>query len=433
MDKKNRNKKNVEKEFDKLRKERDEALFKEALFDALLEHVPEQIYFKDKESRFVMASKSVVEQFGVKKIGELIGKTDFDYFTDEHARAAYEDEQKIIKTGKPILGKVEKETHPDGRVTWVSTTKIPRYDKKGKIIGILGLSKDVTTRKELEEKLESKLKELGKEAMLKSSLLDALLEHIPDRIYFKDKESRFLDVSKSKAEGTGLKREEFKGKTDFDFFSEEEAKVMSEDEMKIMETGESVVDKVQKIEMSDGKERWFSQTKVPFFDKNGNIMGTLGITRDVTSVKTLELEKQEKIEAQKEELLELSTPVINVWEGILTVPILGALDSERASRISEALLTEIVEKRAAAAIIDISGISAVDSAVADRLIRTAKAVRLVGAEAVLTGVGIEIAQTIADLGIDMGGLKTMSTLADGLRYVINIGQNPKKRQNKGIK
>ncbi|MEJ2306772.1 MAG: STAS domain-containing protein, partial [candidate division WOR-3 bacterium] len=135
--------------------------------------------------------------------------------------------------------------------------------------------------------------------------------------------------------------------------------------------------------------------------------------------KLWEMEREKKIEAQREELIELSTPVIDVWDGVLTVPILGSLDSERASRVSEALLTEIVEKRAAVAIIDISGISAVDSAVADRLIRTAKAVRLVGAEAILTGVGVEIAQTIADLGIDMEGLKTMSTLKDGLRYVIS--------------
>ncbi len=280
------------------------------------------------------------------------------------------------------------------------------------------MSEKNMTKKDLEKELKM-LRKKFEDAQFKGTLLDALLEHIPDRIYFKDRESRFLDVSSSKAAGTGLSRDEFRGKTDFDFFSEEEAKVMREDEKKIMDSGEAVVDKVTKLELPDGEKRWLSATKVPFYDKKGNVMGTLGITRDVTRLKTLELEKQEKIESQKEELIELSTPVIDVWEGVLTVPVLGSLDSERASRISEALLTEIVEKRATAAIIDISGISAVDSAVADRLIRTAKAVRLVGAEAVLTGVGVEIAQTIADLGIDMEGLKTMSTLKDGLRYVIN--------------
>jgi rsbT co-antagonist protein RsbR len=273
-------------------------------------------------------------------------------------------------------------------------------------------------KKDIEKELK-KLREERDRAIFKETLLDALLEHIPDRIYFKDRESRFLAVSSSKAEGTGLSRADFVGKTDFDFFSEKEAKVMLEEEQRIMDSGKPLVDNVQKIEMPDGKEKWLSATKVPFYDKKGNVIGTLGISRDVTRLKTLELEKEKKIVAQREELIELSTPVIDVWEGVLTVPILGSLDSERASRISEALLTQIVEKRAAAAIIDISGITAVDSAVADRLIRTAKAVKLVGAEAILTGVGVEIAQTIADLGIDMEGLKTMSTLKDGLRYVIN--------------
>ncbi len=280
------------------------------------------------------------------------------------------------------------------------------------------MSEKNKNKKDLEKELQA-LRKKFEEAQFKGTLLDALLRHIPDRIYFKDKESRFLDVSASKAEGTGLSREEFRGKTDFDFFPEKEAKVMREDEMKIMKSGTPVVDKVQKIELPDGKAKWLSATKVPFYDSKGKVIGTLGISRDVTRLKTLELEKEKKIKAQKEELVILSTPVIDIWEGVLTVPVLGVLDSERASRISEALLTQIVEQRATAAIIDISGISAVDSAVADLLIRTAKAVRLVGAEAVLTGVGVEIAQTIADLGIDMEGLKTLATLKDGLKYVIN--------------
>jgi len=284
------------------------------------------------------------------------------------------------------------------------------------------VSEGEKTKKDLEKDLEKDIEECRKkleEITIKVNLFDALLEHVPDRIYFKDKESRFLAVSRSKTEGTGLSREDFVGKNDFDFYSEEKAKVMRGDEQKIMASGKPVIDKVQKIESPDGKEKWFSATKVPFYDDGGNVMGTLGISRDITRLKILELEKGEKIEAQREELVVLSAPVIDIWEGIITVPVLGVLDSERASRISEALLTQIVEKRATAAIIDISGISSVDSAVADLLIRTAKAVKLVGAEAILTGVGVEIAQTVADLGIDMEGLKTMSTLRDGLKYVIN--------------
>ncbi len=281
------------------------------------------------------------------------------------------------------------------------------------------MGKKDKSKKDLEKELE-KLRKKFDEVQFKGTLLDALLKHIPDKIYFKDKKSRFLEVSKAKLDELDLSRNELVGKSDFDFFPEEDAKQMFEDEKRIMEKGELVIDKEEEIELPEGKTIWVSATKVPFYDKKGKIAGTLGISRDITKRKLLELERVEKLKAQKEELIELSTPVIDVWQGVLTVPVLGSLDSERASRISEALLKQIVIEKAEFAIIDISGISAVDSAVADRIIRTAKAVRLVGAEAILTGVGEEVAQTIADLGIDMEGLKTMATLKGGLEYVINL-------------
>ncbi len=271
---------------------------------------------------------------------------------------------------------------------------------------------------ELEKKIAALQKE-NKKLKLDRSLLNSLLTYIPDNIYFKDKESRFVRVCKAFIDYLGFKSpEKVIGKTDFDIFDEEHARPAYEDEQKIMKTGEPI-QKEEKEVYPDGSEKWVETTKVPRYDEKGNIVGTFGISRDITEKKHWEMEREKKLEAQREQLIELSTPVIDVWDGVLTVPILGSLDSERASRVSEALLTQIVEKRAGIAIIDISGISAVDSAVADRLIRTAKAVRLVGAEAVLTGVGVEIAQTIADLGIDMEGLKTMSTLKDGLRYAIS--------------
>jgi len=275
-----------------------------------------------------------------------------------------------------------------------------------------------TSNAALEKKLAS-LKKENKKLQLDRNLLNSLLKHIPENVYFKDRESRFVRVSYAFVDYMGFNNpDEIIGKTDFDLFDEEHARPAFEDEQKIMKTGEPLQLEEKEV-YPDGNEKWVETTKVPRYDEKGKIEGTFGISRDVTEKKLWEEEREKKIEAQRDELIELSTPIIDVWEGVLTVPILGSLDSERASRVSEALLTRIVEKRVGVAIIDISGISAVDSAVADRLIRTAKAVRLVGAEAILTGVGVEIAQTIADLGIDMEGLKTMSTLKDGLRYVIS--------------
>ncbi len=280
------------------------------------------------------------------------------------------------------------------------------------------MAKKEKSKAEFEKELKA-LRKKNEVLELDRGLLNSLLKHIPENIYFKDRESKFVRISQAFADYMRFKSiEEIIGKTDFDLFDEEHARPAFEDEQKIMKTGEPI-QKEEKEVYPDGSEKWVETTKVPRYDEKGKIIGTFGISRDITEKKLWEMEREKKLEVQREELIELSTPVIDVWDGVLTVPILGSLDSERASRVSEALLTQIVEKSAGIAIIDISGISAVDSAVADRLIRTAKAVRLVGAEAVLTGVGVEIAQTIADLGIDMEGLKTMSTLKDGLRYAIS--------------
>jgi PAS domain S-box-containing protein len=125
-----------------------------SLLETLLDNSPDYIYFKDLQSRFVRFSKAFEKLFNVPDAAGLRGKTDFDFFLEEHARPAYEDEQEIIRTGKPMIGKLEKEAHPDGRVTWALTTKMPWRDKAGTIIGTFGISKEVTALKEAEAKLE---------------------------------------------------------------------------------------------------------------------------------------------------------------------------------------------------------------------------------------------------------------------------------------
>ena len=102
------------------------------LLHALMDNVPDQIYFKDRESRFVRINKSQAEILGLADPCQAVGKTDFDFFAEEHARAAYEDEQQIIRTGQPLVGKEEKETYGEGRVRWVSSTKMPFRDSDGK-------------------------------------------------------------------------------------------------------------------------------------------------------------------------------------------------------------------------------------------------------------------------------------------------------------
>jgi len=131
-----------------------------SLLGALLEKSDDCIYFKDGQSRFVRCSAKFAKLFNVQSADALIGRSDNDFFAPEHAGEAFEDEQEIIRTGKPVLGKTEKESWPDGHVTWALTSKWPLHNEAGKAIGTFGISKDVTAIKESETKLERMHKQL---------------------------------------------------------------------------------------------------------------------------------------------------------------------------------------------------------------------------------------------------------------------------------
>jgi diguanylate cyclase (GGDEF)-like protein/PAS domain S-box-containing protein len=124
------------------------------LLNHLLDYVPESIYFKDTESRFIRLSMSLAKSFGLESPQEAIGKTDYDFFSQEHARQAFEGEQEIIRTGR-TLSIEEKETRPNLPDRWVLTTKMPIYNENREIIGTFGISRDITDRKLAEDNLRS--------------------------------------------------------------------------------------------------------------------------------------------------------------------------------------------------------------------------------------------------------------------------------------
>ena len=133
---------------------------------------------------------------------------------------------------------------------------------------------------------------------------------------------------------------------------------------------------------------------------------------------TYQRTREEVINRQQQELLELSTPVVKLWEGVLAVPMIGTLDSSRTQLVMESLLTRIVETGSELAIIDITGVPTVDTLVAQHLLKTVTAIRLMGADCIISGIRPQIAQTIVHLGIDLQGITTKSTLADALQLAM---------------
>ena len=269
-------------ELERITRERlqaEQALSQErSLLHALLDHIPDKIYFKDAQSRFLRINKALATFFGLADPAEAIGKTDFDFFTEEHARPAHEDEQEILRTGRPVIGKEEKGVHLDGRMGWVSTTKMPLRDTDGAIIGTFGVSRNITKLKLTEEALAHE-----------RDLLHTLLDNLPDNIYFKDVGGRFVRINKALTSYFGLSDPaQAIGKTDFDFFTEEHARLAREDELHIVRTGEPLVGKEEKETWLDGHVRWVSSTKMPFRDPDGRITGTFGVSRDITKLKRTE-------------------------------------------------------------------------------------------------------------------------------------------------
>jgi PAS domain S-box-containing protein len=148
------------------------------LLNVLMDSIPDRIYFKDLESRFIRVNKAVADWHRQRGVHQVLGMTDFDLFTEEHARQAFADEQAIIQTGRPLVEKEEKETWLDGRVTWVSTTKMPLRDARGQIIGTFGITRDITEKKRAEEELRQAKEAADVANRAKSEFLAAMSHEI---------------------------------------------------------------------------------------------------------------------------------------------------------------------------------------------------------------------------------------------------------------
>jgi PAS domain S-box-containing protein len=166
----------------------------------------------------------------------------------------------------------------------------------------------------------------------------------------------------------------------------------------------------------DGKQFWANVVIAALRDQDGTLRGFSKVTRDLTERKQAE----ERIQQQSQEIMELSTPVMQVWQGVVAAPLIGSLDSQRTQQFMERLLNRIVETNSPVALVDIMGVPTIDTQTAQHLIETISAVRLLGAQVVLTGVRPAIAQTLVHLGIDLTGIITRSSLAAGLQVALDI-------------
>ncbi len=235
-----------------------------ALLRQLLDNLSDAVFFKDAKGRFLRINRTLAEWYGLKDPGKAVGKTEADYVSPGFARATHENEQKLIETGVPLLDQEERFVGRDGKTRWVSTTKLPLRNAKGRVVGTLGISRDIRGVKRAEEKARDS-----------EALYQSLIESLPQCIFRKDAEGRYVYVNQNLCELHGVPREKFIGKTDLDVsppalaakYRRDDQWVMSR--QKLFEAVEEVQGKQKKIRI-----RIF---KTPVYDASGRVVGVQGV------------------------------------------------------------------------------------------------------------------------------------------------------------
>jgi len=245
-----------------------------SLVRAVIDGVPDQIFVKDRDGRFLLANAPLARWAGESSASAMIGKTDYDFFPKKTADAFRRDDKKIIASGRARIDFEEEIISARGQRAWASTSKIPFKDATGAAAGIIGIVRDMTDRRRLEMAVEEE-----------RTLLRSAVKHIPDLIFLKDAEGRFLIANQAVADVMQAgNADRLIGKTDFDFYPRHMAEEFAADELRLRETGASIINKEEPKTMK-GQVHWILTTKVPLFDARGKSMGIVGVGRDISSLK----------------------------------------------------------------------------------------------------------------------------------------------------
>ena len=247
-----------------------------------------------------------------------------------------------------------------------------------------------------------------------TDLLHRALAVLPDPVSIFDLENNYLWWNQAVNEVTGYDDDEMRSLHPTDLFVGEDTERVASEISEVVATGRGKIE--ARLVSKSGEKTPMEFVGGLIRDQDGEPMAIATSGRDISERKRA----REEVARQAQEILELSTPVIEVWESVVAVPLIGTLDSRRTQRFAEDLLNAIVDQKAQIALIDITGVPTIDTQTAHHLIETIAAVRLLGAEVVLTGVRPAIAQTLVHLGIDLSHVTTRSSLAAGLRIALDM-------------
>ncbi len=285
------------------------------LLRSLMDQLPVFIYAKDRQSRFVFANLAVAASKGETIPDNLIGKSDFDFYPPDLATQYRATEDEIMSKGEGVTDLEVYEKDKNGFEKWFLNARVPWFDRQGKVVGILGVNREITERKQAERALQ--------ESQL---LFDSLFNGLPQNICCKDKDGRFNVANKAFCQTIGLPLDQILGKTDFDIFPTDLAEKFVSDDRRVL-AGE-VIDVVEQNQTPDGEQIFVQVVKTPHYDAKGEIAGLQIIFWDVTERKQAEV-------ALDKSLAQLQIIVNAVSEGDLTKR--AVEDGNHLGRVAESV------------------------------------------------------------------------------------------------
>ena len=241
-----------------------------------------------------------------------------------------------------------------------------------------------------------------------SGIKAQILEQIPTPVMAVNTDFKIIYMNAAGRDFLGRSWEAIRGYPCYELFDSKHCQTPECLMRQAIENGESRSGR-NEIPMEDGTV-YIEYYAVPLKDDKKNIIGGLEFILDITE----KVRDEKRLEEQSRTIREISTPAIELWDRVLVLPVLGVIDSMRAQQMTDTMLNKIKETSSKVIILDIQGVAAVDTAVANHLIKITKATRLMGCQCIISGISPAVANTIVQLGIDMGGIKTNSTLRDAL-------------------
>ena len=239
---------------------------------------------------------AVARVMGADSPHQLIGRTDADFYSPEMA-AKFRADEESVQRGEALSEREELGTDSEaGEARWHLTTKLPVRDARGEVVGLVGVSRDIHRRKLAEEEirhlnaeLDQRVRDRTAELAAERHLLRTLIDNVPDAVYVKDTESRYVLVNQAMAAGVNTTPAELLGRTVFDCYPPEQAQRFFDDDREVMRSGQALIGREEvALDSSTGGQRWMLTSKVPLRDDGGRIVGIVGISRDIGELRRVQ-------------------------------------------------------------------------------------------------------------------------------------------------